>query len=206
LQETAVNTWIRFLAVLPPVSLGCLMSTMSCAENPHAEWLLASREAMRNESRARDFDFLKGRWQVDNRRLVERLRGSSQWEEFRAQSTCYPLPGGIGNRDEFRTDFWPDFVGLSLRFFDPRTSKWSIYWIDNRTGTLQRPVVGGFVGDVGVFEGTDVFEGRPIRVRYTWSRIFSAAPRWEQAFSADGGKTWETNWVMNFSRLDATAY
>jgi hypothetical protein len=205
-EETAMNTWIRFLAVLPPASLGGLMSTMSNAENLHAEWLLAYREAARVEGQARDFDFLRGRWLVENRRLVERLHGSHQWQEFRAQSTCYPLPGGIGNRDEFRTDFWPGYVGMSLRFFDARTGQWSIYWIDNRSGTLQPPVTGGFVGDVGVFEGTDVFEGRPIRVRYTWSHVAGATPRWEQAFSADDGKTWETNWVMNFTRLDTTAY
>jgi hypothetical protein len=24
--------------------------------------------------------------------------------------------------------------------------------------------------------------------------------RWEQAYSADGGKTWETNWIMEFTR------
>ena len=27
-----------------------------------------------------------------------------------------------------------------------------------------------------------------------------ASAHWEQAFSPDGGKTWEVNWVMEFSR------
>ena len=27
------------------------------------------------------------------------------------------------------------------------------------------------------------------------------AARWEQAFSADGGATWEVNWVMEFTRV-----
>ena len=69
-----------------------------------------------------------------------------------------------------------------------------------RPGVLDPPVYGGFDGDVGLFEGEDTFAGRPIRVRFTWSGVTSETPRWEQAFSEDGGGTWETNWVMGFSR------
>jgi hypothetical protein len=29
------------------------------------------------------------------------------------------------------------------------------------------------------------------------------AARWEQAFSDDGGATWETNWTMDFARVAA---
>ena len=46
---------------------------------------------------------------------------------------------------------------------------------------------------------TDAFEGRPITVRFTWSGIDTPEPRWEQAFSDDGGRTWETNWIMQFT-------
>ncbi|MCB1037844.1 MAG: hypothetical protein KDD47_28680 [Acidobacteria bacterium] len=138
---------------------------------------------------------------MDNRRLEGRLVGSTEWKEFEATSDCRPLPGGIGNLDEFRTDFWPDFVGLTLRFFDPATRRWSLYWIDRRTGVLQPPVVGSFEGDTGVFEGQDELRGQPIRVRFLWSRKDPARPRWEQAFSADDGQTWETNWVMQMTRI-----
>src|SRR6476469_7360520 len=58
---------------------------------------------------------------------------------------------------------------------------------------------GGFVGmSFGVFHGEDVHRGRPVLVRFTWSRGTTECPRWEQAFSDDGGRTWETNWVMDF--------
>jgi hypothetical protein len=149
---------------------------------------------------ARDFDFLLGNWKVHNRRLKQRLAGSREWEEFEATSNCASLLDGLGNQDEYRTPARPGFVGMSLRFFDPASGKWSIYWIDNRTGQLQPPVVGGFFGETGVFEGEDAFEGRPIRVRYVWSRVHTGRPRWEQAFSSDGGKSWETNWLMDFTR------
>ena len=58
---------------------------------------------------------------------------------------------------------------------------------------------GGFDGDIGMFEGDDTFEGRPILVRFSWSGVTTPTPRWEQAFSDDGGQSWETNWVMEFT-------
>jgi hypothetical protein len=92
---------------------------------------------------------------------------------------------------------------MSFRFFEPRTGQWSIYWADvRRPGPLEPPVVGGFVGDTGIFEGPDTFAGRPIVVRYTWSRVTTPSPRWAQAFSPDGGETWETNWIADFTRTE----
>ena len=148
----------------------------------------------------RDFDFLMGRWKVANRKLRERLKGSADWEEFEATSVARVLLNGLGNEDEFRIGDGSDFVGMSFRFFNPATGRWSIYWADSRRGTLEPPVVGSFSGSTGTFFGDDVFEGRPIRVRFIWSRVDTGNPRWEQAFSADDGETWETNWVMEMTR------
>lgn len=152
---------------------------------------------------SRDFDFWMGSWRVHNRRLRERLAGSTEWDEFEATCAARPLLHGTGNEDEFRTDFFlPGFIGMSFRFFNPETSQWAIYWADSRRGVLEPPVFGSFDGDTGVFEGKDMFRGLPILVRFIWSRADRANPRWEQAFSADGGKTWETNWTMQMSRVD----
>ena len=107
---------------------------------------------------------------------------------------------GLGNEDVFRTDHDGGFVGMSFRFFDPETKQWSIYWADSRRpGLLDPPVLGSFSGDTGVFEGDDTFDGRPILVRFIWSGVTTPTPRWEQSFSDDGGETWETNWVMDFT-------
>jgi hypothetical protein len=150
---------------------------------------------------ARDFDFWTGSWRVRNRRLRERLAGSDEWVEFDATVTARPLLDGLGNEDEFRTDWNGGIVGMSFRFFDPSSGLWAIYWADSRkSGVIDPPVIGSFSGDVGVFEGRDVFDGRPIVVRYTWSRVTTPTPRWEQAFSDDEGETWETNWIMDFTR------
>jgi hypothetical protein len=150
---------------------------------------------------ARDFDFWMGSWNVRNRYLRERLKGSEEWIEFDAQVVARPLLDGLGNEDEFRTDHEGGFIGMSFRFYDPAKKRWSIYWADTRrSGLLDPPVIGSFDGDEGVFEGADALDGKPILVRFTWSGVTTPTPRWEQAFSADNGRTWETNWVMDFTR------
>ena len=101
----------------------------------------------------------------------------------------------------------PGYVGLSLRIFNPQTKRWSIYWLNNQNGGLGgdgllQSVVGRFNDGVGVFEGDDMLDGRPIRVRYTWRDVTGATPCWEQAMSANGGIDWEVNWHMRFRRPD----
>jgi hypothetical protein len=144
-----------------------------------------------------------GRWRIHNRRLRERLKGSTTWDEFEATSFARPILGGAGNEDDFVTAWGGGFIGMTFRFYDPASRRWSIYWADSRHGVLEPPVIGGFTGDTGIFEGTDTFEGRPIRVRFRWTR--GVSPRWEQAFSDDGGATWETNWVMEMTRDQSAA-
>jgi hypothetical protein len=161
-----------------------------------------------NETRPRrdgahDFDFQTGRWRIQNERLVKRLQGCTDWETFEASQQARLLPGGIGNTDDFVTDHWPKFVGMSLRLYNPHTRLWSIYWVTNQTGVLQPPVVGAFGADgVGVFEGRDEENGQPILVRYTWSNITKTGARWEQEFSPDEGRTWEKNWIMVMTRME----
>jgi len=150
-----------------------------------------------------DFDFLFGRWRVHNARLRLRLAGCNDWQEFDAIMDCRPILGGVGNIDEFVTDeFDTDvFIGATLRLYDPAADRWSIYWASNRRGVLDPPVVGRFRDGVGQFEGDDVHAGVAVRVRFTWIVIDPDHAAWEQAFSADGGATWETNWRMRLTRL-----
>ncbi len=157
---------------------------------------------------AHDFDFFIGDWIVENRKLLKPLENSDQWETFQARQKNQKLPAGIGNFDDFVAESWrPGYVGMSLRIFNPETRLWSIYWlnnrnggIDSRTGALTPPVVGKFENGIGIFEAADEFNGKPIIIRYTWSHITTNSARWEQAFSPDSGKSWETNWVMDIVR------
>ena len=111
---------------------------------------------------------------------------------------------GWGNVDENLLDLPGDnYRGVSLRAYDPKTGQWAIWWVDSRSphGALDPPVKGKFVAGVGTFYADDTLRGKPIRVRFTWSKITATSARWEQAFSPDGGKTWEVNWTMQFERV-----
>lgn len=156
-----------------------------------------------------DFDFLHGRWQVRNERLRERLRGSDDWEIFAAQQTCEPVLGGLGNVDAFLSDWNRDgaqdrFQGMTLRLFNLEQRQWSIWWAGSHDGVLEAPVSGGFGEgpDVGVFSGELEHEGRPVLARFTWSDISANTAHWQQAFSIDGGRSWESNWHMWMHRSD----
>ena len=146
-----------------------------------------------------DFDFLAGDWKIVNRRLKARGVGSDEWDEFPATSHARLHLGGVANVDEirFHTQGWS---GMTIRTFDLQTRQWSIYWVNSRTGTLFPPVVGGFAGERGEFHGDDEDGGRPVKVRYIWTKAGKDAARWEQAFSPDG-RSWETNWVMDLTRV-----
>ena len=156
-------------------------------------------------SGAGDFDFFIGCWRVRHRRLNERLAACTDWTEFEGQCETQKILGGLGNMDDNFLDLPGDaYRAVTLRTYNPETRQWSIWWLDGRyPGSLDKPVVGGFENGVGVFYADDEFKGRPIRIRFLWSMPAKDSPRWEQAFSADGGANWETNWIMNFTRATA---
>jgi hypothetical protein len=115
-----------------------------------------------------------------------------------------PLLGGLANVDDNILDL-PEgrYRGVGLRYFNADSGKWRIHWVDSRAPGIDPGVVGGFEGGVGTFIGDDSHEGRPVRARYIWSKITPTSAHWEQAFSVDGEKTWETNWRMEFTRVRA---
>jgi hypothetical protein len=150
-----------------------------------------------------DFDFFMGIWKCRLRYLVRRLSDCTDWIEFDGSCAARKILDGYGNMDENDIALPGDrYRGMSLRTYDPDKDRWSIYWLDSRRpGFLFPPVVGGFDKGIGTFHGDDEHDGRAIRVRYLWSRITPQSARWEQAFSLDEGNNWETNWIMDFTRM-----
>jgi hypothetical protein len=178
----------------------CCVATGASADDRNPPTPAATTAASAGAGRSTDFDFMHGDWLVHNRRLRHPLRGGDAvWDGFDARQFGAPLMDGLANYDELRSDR-DGLIGLSFRTFDKVARQWQVYWVANRDGRLQPAVNGAFADGVGIFEGDDVYDGKPIRVRYTWTGTATATPRWQQAFSADGGKTWETNWIMDFSR------
>jgi hypothetical protein len=150
-----------------------------------------------------DFDFLVGRWRVHHRKLKERLANNHEWIEFEGTLVSQPLMGGYANVDDDVFEVpGGTYRGVAPRLFDAKTQQWSIWWLDSRTplAPVDPPVRGSFHDGVGTFYADDTFNGRPIRIRFIWSEITPTSCHWEQAFSPDGGKTWETNWVQDLKR------
>ena len=146
-----------------------------------------------------DFDFLIGSWTVVNRRLTTLFAGGDDWEDFPGTSSCQHIFGGSGNTEEI---IFPTLgsSGFTLRLFGVEREEWSIYWASSRTGLLYPPVVGTFADGRGDFYGDDTHDGKPIKAHFIWSDITATSARWEQEFSADGGQTWESNWIMELTR------
>jgi hypothetical protein len=153
-----------------------------------------------DSSAPKDFDFIIGDWLVKHRRLNVRLSHCDEWTEFEGQSSTTKILGGFGNLEDNVLHF-PDgtFRAVAMRSYCTKTGTWSIWWLDGRNPSqLDKPVVGKFSNQTGLFFADDVLNGQLIKVRFTWIADPGQNPRWEQAFSNDAGITWETNWMMEF--------
>lgn len=149
-----------------------------------------------------DFDFFIGNWIGYNRRLRERLVGSNEWEEFTGHSVVRKILAGMGNFDEVTfVREAGQMEGATLRLYNPDTQEWSIYWASSAGANhLFPPMIGKFENGVGKFYAHEPYNGRHIFSRFIWTSADENNCRWEQAFSTDGGATWETNWTADFVR------
>lgn len=162
-----------------------------------------SAENTTQDSGIKDFDFFIGNWQVKHRRLKERLANCQEWLEFDGNTSVSKILGGAGNIDDNLLEMpGAAYRAATLRSYDTEKDLWSIWWLDGRYPTqLDVPMQGRFANSIGEFYADDTFAGQAIRVRFLWSMPVPDQPRWEQAFSIDGGINWETNWVMDFQRI-----
>jgi hypothetical protein len=152
-----------------------------------------------------DFDFLHGRWKVHHRRLCHPLSGANEWYEFDGTAVERSLWDGQANIEELDAKLPGGRLrGLALRLYSPMSRQWAIHWSTADNGTLDQPMmVGDFRNGCGKFYNQETFEDRSIFVRFIWTSLSRERCRWEQAYSADGGRTWETNWIMDFTRIVA---
>jgi hypothetical protein len=185
------------------VSLACVCTTFSAAGADITNGTSPPGYSLSHTGDMHDFDYFVGGWITKQRRLKARGMRSSDWEEFPAVECLTLHLGGVATVDEL---YMPTKGkgGLTLRAFDLHKNQWSIYWVSSTTGLLDPvPVVGGFQGNHGEFYGQDEDDRRPVKVRYTWDKIDHDHARWQQAFSFDN-QTWETNWIGEFTRADAS--
>lgn len=145
-----------------------------------------------------DFNFLAGEWRIKHRRLPP---GAKDWDLFDGEATCWTILGGVGSVEELRIPS-RNFSGMGLRLLDVTTRIWSDFWVNAKSGVLTTPgQTGSFENGAGIFISDDVDDGKPIKARGLWDQITPTSCRWSQAISRDGGRTWEDNWVMLWTRV-----
>lgn len=146
-----------------------------------------------------DFDFLAGRWIISHRRL--KTPGTEDWDVFKGEATCWTILAGVGSVEELRI---PErgFSGMGLRLLDLKQRVWNDFWVNGKSGVLTTPgMTGGFEGGVGTFTAEeDEDGGRRLLVRGVWDRITPTSCRWHQASSRDGGRSWQPDWFMDWTR------
>jgi len=148
--------------------------------------------------RQHDFDWEIGRWTTSVRVLQNPLSGEPpKWAEYRGTSVIKPLLDRRANFVELSVEGPAGKIeGGSLRLFNPRAQQWSLNFASLRNGLLTAPVFGGFDAQgKGSFVGVDTLGGKSILVRFVITRPTKDTARFEQAYSADGGATWEVNWI-----------
>jgi hypothetical protein len=151
-----------------------------------------------------DFDFELGVWRTHLSRRLHPLSGSTTWVEYDGTTSVRPIWNGAANLVELIADGTAGhFEGLSLRLYNPQTRQWALSFSNILDGQIAAPTIGGFTGDHGEFYQQDTLNGRSILVRFVISRITKSAVHFEQSFSADGGKTWEVNWIADDFRVGA---
>jgi hypothetical protein len=150
-----------------------------------------------------DFDFEIGTWKTHLSRLLHPLTGSTTWTQYEGTTVVRKVWDGRANLVELEADGPAGhFEGLNLRLYDPQSHQWSLNFASSSGGGLSQPSIGEFKDGRGEFFDQEMLDGRAIFVRFVISDISSNSCRFEQAYSADGGKTWEVNWIATDTRLN----
>jgi hypothetical protein len=158
-------------------------------------------EQVQERDGQRDFDFEFGTWKAHVRRLVKPLAGSTTWVELDGTSVVRKVWDGEANMGELDIQGLSGRIqGVTLRLYDPQTRQWSVSFSSRAGGVPGQPLYGRFKDGRGEFFDQETFNGRAIYVRFVFSEIARDTFRFEQAFSDDGGKSWEVNWIATFRR------
>lgn len=162
----------------------------------------AAATATAPDDGARGFDWEIGTWKTQVRRLSKPLTGSKDWVEYTGTSVIREVLDGRANLVELRVEGPTGRIhGTSLRLYNPQARQWSIHYASAHDGMLTPPLYGQFRDGRGEFYGPDNLNGRAILVRFVISDMHADSARFEQAYSDDGGRTWETNWIAVDTRI-----
>ena len=184
-------------------SLVILQPLQGLAQQNPAAVKIGSPSTVTERDGQHDFDFEIGVWKTHISRLQHPLTGSTTWVEYEGTSVVRKVWDGRANLVELKVDGPAGHIeGLSLRLYNPQSHQWSLNFANRNGGGLCPPTIGQFKNRRGEFFDQEPFNGRAILVRNVWSDITPNSCRFEQAFSDDGGKTWEVNWIATDTRVN----
>jgi hypothetical protein len=183
--------------------LACIALAVFCPGHLIAQQNSDAKNAPELRDGRHDFDFEIGSWKLHLKRLLHPLTSSTTWIQFDGTVVARKIWDGRANLDEFQADNSSGHIeGLTLRLYSPESHQWSLYWASSKAGTLAGPPqVGDFKNGRGEFYCQDRYNSRMILIRYAWSDVTPNSAHFEQAFSDDGGKTWEVNWITDQTRV-----
>ena len=163
-----------------------------------------SLQTAKERDGSHDFDFEIGTWKTHLKRLLNPLSGSTTWVEYEGTSVVRKVWVGRANLVELVADGPAGhFEGLNLRLYNPQSRQWNLHFANSKNGLMSPPTIGEFRNGRGEFYNQETLNGRAILVRFVISDITTNSCRFEQAFSEDGGKTWEVNWIAFDTRIKA---
>ena len=178
----------------------CLIS-VTFSSHDHAISAEPPQHAAFDADGSHDFDFEFGAWKTHLRRLQHPLSGSTVWLEYDGTTEVDKILGGRANMVELQVAGPAGRIdGMSWRLYEPETQQWTLDFANVRDGKLTTPMIGRFHDGRGWFYGQDTLNGRAIFVRFLITRLTPDSIRFEQAFSADGGQSWEPNWIAEDTR------
>lgn len=144
-----------------------------------------------------DFDFLSGNWNIRHKRLKGGTK--DEWRRFNSSATVHRVLDGMGSIEELRNADG-SYMGMGVRVWLPEKEKWADHWTSADSGVVNAPQLGAFIDADGIFISNDEVDGVEWQYRGVWDRITSESCRWHQSVSNDGGKSWEWNWWMEWTR------
>ncbi len=161
-----------------------------------------SQETAPQRDGQHDFDFDIGTWKTHLLRLQHPLTGSTTWIEYEGTTVVRKVWNGRANLVELEVDGPTGHIeALSLRLYNPQSHQWSLNFANSNGGTISQPTIGQFKNGRGEFFDQETLNDRAILVRFVISDITPNSCHFEQAFSNDGGKAWEVNWIATDTRV-----
>lgn len=202
-QPAALDRRELLLAAAAGIAIAGLAAGKAAAagDQGNAPHSAAPATPTTNTGKPGDFAFLHGEWKIRHRRLKDAAKG--EWDEFEGEATCWTVLEGVASIEELRIPA-RNFSGMGIRLLDVENRIWNDFWVNSKSGVLAPPgLPGNFKDGEGIFEAEEMDGATPIKIRGVWDRITPTSCRWYQATSRDGGKTWDINWSMDWTRASA---